>query len=751
MKIINAILFLSLQLTNAYDDDISIRMLGKNNKKNREGEENLFTHRSRSKAVKNKEIKLLKQTIRELEAKELELIKKVDYLESNIQNVILSPEPTTIHIQSMSYEEDPFYERMFISSAESSSTWKQTQTGFRYIEFDPILTSKNNCPGIKAGGGEMKSFEVLHNPNEYEEFNKSFCSLYNFKLVIFNNLTETSTVHFHGLAPPSNQDGVPFVANAAIHPENLQRYQFRQYTYPGMFWMHSHVGFQQAYGVAVPLIFQHPKDELDDLPFDKEDDLIIMLEDGFIYPKCAYSTYWYPECNANKMNWKGEVPYKVSLISLLINRQEAPIEHKPITDSKYVRIRLLNGGSEAPWSIQSESSMEVIALDSSSVRRPGLKTNSFILGLANRADILVEYNPRKDIVVVATQMKHSGPVTNPALRYAVIRGKETRTEDKVDLNKLLPTGGSSVVVEPFSHYRLLAKAEAAHPFPEKKPDRFYTIVTKGGEQFGGYPMTIYEGLPKEGSNIMSMDLHNLYPVYNYTDFNQLKFVLPPYKIYKNRRNGAEINTRRSCQDCEVNQSVGIRNRPKGSTYDIFATEQTANDTCCWEWCDWKDVCSDFDLVDVSEYRPNKNYIPVCRGDRVQILFINAASWLEGEGHPMHLHGHNFIVRDLYNVTNGILLKEENTFGPNGAMLDTVWMPYDKGVLFEFNADNPGEHLFHCHNDFHLENGMMTTVRYLHNEECSDLPPTVGGTSAYPKQICTMDNCKPPSDNELPFE
>ena len=547
----------------------------------------------------------------------------------------------------------------------------------------------------------------------------------------------------HGLAPPSNQDGVPFVANAAIHPKNLQRYKFIQFTYPGMFWMHSHVGFHQARGVAVPLIFQHPEDELDGLPFDKEDDLIIMLEDGFIYPKCAYSTSWYPECDANKKNWKGEVPYKVSLISLLINRQETPIEHKPITDSKYVRIRLLNGGSEAPWSIQSESSMDIIALDSSSVRRPGVKTNSFILGLANRVDILVEYNPREDIVIVAEQMKHSGKVTDPAMRYAVIRGKETRPEDKVDLDKLPPRGGSSVVIEPYSNYRLLAKAKAAHPLSKRKPDRSYTIVTKGGDQFGGYPMTVYGGLPKEGSNIMSMDLHNLYPVYNYTDFNQLKFVLPPYKIYKNKY-GAEINTRRSCQDCEVNHTFGIRNRPNGSTYDIFATEQTANDTCCWEWCDWKDKCSDFELVDVSEYRPNKNYIPVCRGDRVQILFINAASWEEYEGHPMHLHGHNFIIQDLYNITNsGIIIKEENSFGSDGAMLDTIWVPFNNGVLFEFNADNPGEHLFHCHNDFHLENGMMTTVRYLHNEECSDLPPTVGGTSAYPKQICTMDDCKPP--------
>jgi FtsP/CotA-like multicopper oxidase with cupredoxin domain len=29
----------------------------------------------------------------------------------------------------------------------------------------------------------------------------------------------------------------------------------------------------------------------------------------------------------------------------------------------------------------------------------------------------------------------------------------------------------------------------------------------------------------------------------------------------------------------------------------------------------------------------------------------------------------------------------------------------------FQADNPGEWMFHCHNAYHLEAGMATTVSY----------------------------------------
>ena len=34
------------------------------------------------------------------------------------------------------------------------------------------------------------------------------------------------------------------------------------------------------------------------------------------------------------------------------------------------------------------------------------------------------------------------------------------------------------------------------------------------------------------------------------------------------------------------------------------------------------------------------------------------------------------------------------------------------VEIEFDADNPGQWAFHCHNAYHQEAGMMTTLSYL---------------------------------------
>ncbi|MEU2334150.1 multicopper oxidase family protein [Streptomyces sp. NPDC006654] len=80
------------------------------------------------------------------------------------------------------------------------------------------------------------------------------------------------------------------------------------------------------------------------------------------------------------------------------------------------------------------------------------------------------------------------------------------------------------------------------------------------------------------------------------------------------------------------------------------------------------------------------------GERVRLTLVNATDmW-----HPMHLHGHTFSV-------NGI--------SSTGARKDTtIVLPHRKLVL-DFDADNPGLWMLHCHNQYHSESGMMTVLGY----------------------------------------
>ncbi len=86
--------------------------------------------------------------------------------------------------------------------------------------------------------------------------------------------------------------------------------------------------------------------------------------------------------------------------------------------------------------------------------------------------------------------------------------------------------------------------------------------------------------------------------------------------------------------------------------------------------------------------PEAEPLEIVQGERVRFRMINHSMML----HPMHLHGHFFRVGD--------------------ALKDTVLvLPHMGRISFDFIADNPGRWFFHCHNLYHLENGMAREVRY----------------------------------------
>ena len=62
-------------------------------------------------------------------------------------------------------------------------------------------------------------------------------------------------------------------------------------------------------------------------------------------------------------------------------------------------------------------------------------------------------------------------------------------------------------------------------------------------------------------------------------------------------------------------------------------------------------------------------------------------------HPMHLHGHTFALTD------------------SGVRKDTAIVLPGSTLEVDFDADNPGRWMVHCHNVYHAESGMMTLIGY----------------------------------------
>ena len=66
-------------------------------------------------------------------------------------------------------------------------------------------------------------------------------------LRIQNHLDLDSSIHWHGLIPPPNMDGVPGVSFRGIAPGETFTYRF-PVQQNGTYWYHSHSEFQEQLG-----------------------------------------------------------------------------------------------------------------------------------------------------------------------------------------------------------------------------------------------------------------------------------------------------------------------------------------------------------------------------------------------------------------------------------------------------------------------------------------------------------------------
>ena len=91
--------------------------------------------------------------------------------------------------------------------------------------------------------------------------------------------------------------------------------------------------------------------------------------------------------------------------------------------------------------------------------------------------------------------------------------------------------------------------------------------------------------------------------------------------------------------------------------------------------------------------PDSEALQVVQGERVRLRFVNRSMMF----HPMHVHGHTFAL------TRG------------GARKDTVIVRPMRALDVDLDSDNPGQWAAHCHNIYHAEAGMMTTLSYRSEE------------------------------------
>jgi FtsP/CotA-like multicopper oxidase with cupredoxin domain len=210
-----------------------------------------------------------------------------------------------------------------------------------------------------------------------------------FRVDLENKLAVPTAIHWHGLHPPNNQDGVPGVTQPVIRPDSSTLYDFPLIP-SGTHWMHSHQGLQEAYLLAAPLIVHDKEDQsrdeqqivimLSDFSFMKPKEVLAQLRAGGKKPMGAPMKMDASKPDANDWNYDAYLTNDRTLDDPEVVRVEK---------SGHVRLRIINGSSGTNYFIDLGSlTGELIATDGMAVQP--IRGNRFPLAIAQRIDVRVQ-------------------------------------------------------------------------------------------------------------------------------------------------------------------------------------------------------------------------------------------------------------------------------------------------------------------------------------------------------------------------
>jgi FtsP/CotA-like multicopper oxidase with cupredoxin domain len=425
-----------------------------------------------------------------------------------------------------------------------------------------------------------------------------------FKVRLNNRLAEPTLVHWHGLTPPSAQDGVPGLSQDPIAAGASYDYDF-PLTVPGTYWMHSHFSLEQAQRLlSAPLIIRTPEElkrdeqevvvRLNDFTFRDPQEIIAQLR-GKAGGADAAAPMQMGQAGASKM---GSMPMPGG----------AAMPMGPAAKSSGMAMPAGADVNDIDFDAYLANDRSLADPEVFQVER-GARVRLRIINMADSTNFIIDLGALSgELIAVDGQPV----VPMPGTKFPIAMAQ------RLDIRVKLAAGGGA--------FPILALREG------DTARTGFVLATKGAN----IARIAELGTVKAGN--VGLDLEG-----------KLKAVDP------------------------------LSPRPADRSVEVLL----GGDMAKYIW-----------TIDGDVYGKNKP-IRVAAGERVELVMKNTTMM----SHPMHLHGTVFEVVAI----NG------RRFA--GARRDTVMVPAMASVTIAFDADNPGRWAFHCHNGYHQDVGMMTSVEY----------------------------------------
>ena len=260
------------------------------------------------------------------------------------------------------------------------------------------------------------------------------------KLNVDNRIGESASLHWHGFHLPPTMDGGPHqsIANNTVWSPEFEVVQFS-----GTYWYHSHMegkSGEQVYRGLAGMIIVDDADENLDLPNTYAvDDIPLIVQDRRFTDDFSFAylnTY-----EDSVMGQHGDV--------VLVNGTLNPVF---LAATKFVRFRLLNASNARNYNFTFEDQrlFSQISSDGGLLEAP-VSLRSLELAPAERADIVVQFNPGEEINLISQAMAPGFPVF-PGAMSEMMRTlySETlniltiQTNSQLEVNSELPAQLNSI-------------------------------------------------------------------------------------------------------------------------------------------------------------------------------------------------------------------------------------------------------------------------------------------------------------------
>jgi FtsP/CotA-like multicopper oxidase with cupredoxin domain len=301
-----------------------------------------------------------------------------------------------------------------------------------------------------------------------------------FRVRVENHIEEPSLIHWHGLTPPWQQDGVPDISGPAIPPGGSADYDF-PLRLGGTYWMHSHYGFQEQLLLSAPLII---KDGSED---PNQQEVVVMLNDFSFTPPdqilAKLQSRQAPDMHMHNMDMQGmQMPAMASQPDLNDVAYDAFLANgRTLTDPDVitiepggrVRLRIINGSSMSAYHIELGAlEGDLIGVDGIPVQP--VRGRRFPITSAQRLDIALDIPP----------IASAYPV------LAVLEGERRQTGIVLVAGKgqVSRISGMADAASPPLTLGLERSLRALKPLADRKTDRTHVINLTGAMQ--GYQWSI---------------------------------------------------------------------------------------------------------------------------------------------------------------------------------------------------------------------------------------------------------------------